>query len=393
MRPRSPSAYFRKIGLRDLARLHGPELGVVHERSLGPVRVPVPPLRFGRTFLDHWAVREEPAGVSWREDAYESMSPAVFSIRNALVHSSAGIACVGAFVAAETLALADPGTHGFEDAGDGILIAPADAGSLTGTHLSALTGAGANHYHMLVDGIGRLSAAAPATATGVLYPAGAPTAAHDALCGRWGARPVAVATGASLQVETLILAPSAHGQCAFHPSLADLFRDVLTPALLRHGAAQPPACLPRAFYVSRAAAQARRLVNEGAVTAALQAIGIVPVVLEGMTLADQASLFAGAELIVAPHGAGLANLLFARPGCAVLELQMDAHCSWCYRRLSAVLGLRYDCVVGRGNRPWADLPHVHGMTWNVSVPHVVSAARTMLARSAVSLPVALAASA
>jgi len=376
---RGPPAYFRKIGLADLAWLHGAELGVVHERSLGPVRVPVPPLRFGRTFLDHWTVREEPAGVSWREDAYESMSPAVFSIRNALVHSSAGIACVGGFVVADTLALADPGVHGFEDVGDGILIAPAYAGSLAGTHMSALTGAGSNHYHMLVDGIGRLSAAAPGTATGVLYPAGAPTAAHDALCGLWNARRIAVATDASLHVEMLVLAPSAHGQCDFHPSLADLFRGVLTPALVRHGAAQP-----RAFYVSRAAAGARWLMNEGAVTAALHAIGIVPVVLEGMSLADQATLFAGARLIVAPHGAGLANLLFAPPDCAVLELQMDAYCVWCYRRLSAVMGLRYDCVVGRGDRPWTDLSQaVHGMTWQVSVAHVAAAAQTLLAESAV----------
>ena len=375
MPSRGPPAYFRKIGLADLARLHGADLGVVHERSLGSARVPVLPLRFGRTFLDHWTVREEPAGVSWRKDAYRSMSPAVFSIRNALVHSSAGIACAGGFVVADTLEIADPGVHGFKDVGDGILIAAADASPLAGTHLSALTGAGSNHYHLLVDGIGRLSAAAPGTATGVLYPAGAPTAAHDAFCGLWDARPVAVATGDALHVETLVLAPSAHGQCDFHPSLVDLFRGVLTPALVRHGAAHP-----RAFYVSRAAAQARRLTNEDAVAAALHALGIVPVVLEGMTLADQAGLFAGARLIVAPHGAGLANLLFAPPGCAVLELQMDAYCAWCYRRLSAVMGLRYDCVVGRGDRPWTDLSQaVHGMTWQISVPHVTAAAQTLLA--------------
>ena len=40
----------------------------------------------------------------------------------------------------------------------------------------------------------------------------------------------------------------------------------------------------------------------------------------GAHLAETISLFEGAKLIIGPHGAGLAHILFAAPGTAVVEL-------------------------------------------------------------------------
>jgi capsular polysaccharide biosynthesis protein len=39
-----------------------------------------------------------------------------------------------------------------------------------------------------------------------------------------------------------------------------------------------------------------------------------------MSVAEQIRTFAGASVIVSPHGAALANLVFASPGCTVIEL-------------------------------------------------------------------------
>jgi hypothetical protein len=43
-----------------------------------------------------------------------------------------------------------------------------------------------------------------------------------------------------------------------------------------------------------------------------------------MSMRDQISLFQGAALIVSPHGAALANLLFCQSGTRVIELMPEA---------------------------------------------------------------------
>jgi capsular polysaccharide biosynthesis protein len=48
--------------------------------------------------------------------------------------------------------------------------------------------------------------------------------------------------------------------------------------------------------------------------------GFTSVTLEGWTVADQAELFSGADIIVGVHGAALTNLIFSRSGTSVLEI-------------------------------------------------------------------------
>ena len=346
--------------------------------SLDPIRIAVPGLHFGNAFLDRWHVREEPHGVSWREDAYVSYAPSVFALRDAMVHSAAGIVCVDGQVIAETLEHTDPDLHGFQYVEDGITIAPGPVVRLNGTHVSAL-GGGHGYFHAIMDGVGRLSALPPHMAaeagTVLLGDAGGAVSDVQRAAAAALARPVtAVAPGRTFLVDRLLLPSTIHGQACYHPCLAAMFgRGV--------GALMPgsDAMLPRLFYVTRERAWARRLVNEAAVIEALEVLGIVPIALEDFSAGQQAALFHGARLVVAPHGAGLTNLLFASPGCVVLELQMDAYCNWCFRRLSAMLGLQYDCVVGRAAPPWPDMsPAVHGMTWDVSVSHVTAAAAALM---------------
>jgi len=81
----------------------------------------------------------------------------------------------------------------------------------------------------------------------------------------------------------------------------------------------------RRLYIDRRGAPNRRLVNETEVIAALARFVVQPVSLDGATLADLAALFADAELVVAPHGAGLANIVFAPHDCRVVELLPDRY--------------------------------------------------------------------
>lgn len=81
------------------------------------------------------------------------------------------------------------------------------------------------------------------------------------------------------------------------------------------------AALPnRRIFVSRRDAPSRYMTNEDEAIDALSPIGIERVELSGLSFTEQVKLFAESELVVAPHGAGLANMIFAPRTCGVVEL-------------------------------------------------------------------------
>ena len=64
----------------------------------------------------------------------------------------------------------------------------------------------------------------------------------------------------------------------------------------------------------------------------------------GRTVAEQAALFASAEVVVAAHGAALANLVFARAGTAAIELIGTNTASDIYAFLAWRRGLDYQAI-------------------------------------------------
>jgi capsular polysaccharide biosynthesis protein len=76
---------------------------------------------------------------------------------------------------------------------------------------------------------------------------------------------------------------------------------------------------PRRFYLRRVG-KARPITNEGEVLEFFRKRGWDILDIEPLTQAQKIQLFAQAEMICAPHGAGLTNLLWCQPGCKVLEL-------------------------------------------------------------------------
>ena len=58
--------------------------------------------------------------------------------------------------------------------------------------------------------------------------------------------------------------------------------------------------------------------------------------------------FAGAAVVVAPHGAGLSNLVYAQPGTYVVEAVCNPpHVNMCYQWTAHVLGMRYHALPSR----------------------------------------------
>ena len=74
------------------------------------------------------------------------------------------------------------------------------------------------------------------------------------------------------------------------------------------------------LYISRALARGRRVENEDAIRHILERRGYRTVYAEKHSMQEFAKLVARAQAIAAPHGAGLANVVFAPPGVQVLEM-------------------------------------------------------------------------
>ena len=74
------------------------------------------------------------------------------------------------------------------------------------------------------------------------------------------------------------------------------------------------------LLVSRQDAPSRYMTKEEEVSKALSAYGFQTVRLSEHAFSDQIRLFADAEIVVAPHGAGLANMMSAPTDCVLLEI-------------------------------------------------------------------------
>jgi capsular polysaccharide biosynthesis protein len=87
-----------------------------------------------------------------------------------------------------------------------------------------------------------------------------------------------------------------------------------------------------------------------------------------MSVAEQAKVFAEADVIVATHGAALANLCFASPGSTVIELFAPDYVNVCYWALAQrVPGLRYRYLVGEGSPRRARRQKMDGVASDIQV--------------------------
>lgn len=105
---------------------------------------------------------------------------------------------------------------------------------------------------------------------------------------------------------------------------------------------------PRRIYVTRGTARnTRRLVREPELMPLLEQRGFTRIEPGGMSVREQIDHFAAAEVIVAPHGAALTNLVFAQPGVRVLELFPASFVKACFWAITdSIPDARYAYLVG-----------------------------------------------
>jgi len=127
------------------------------------------------------------------------------------------------------------------------------------------------------------------------------------------------------------------------PWVSQLLRNRLVPV----GVERVPG---RYLYLARRAGRHNRCVlNEAAVLALLEPLGFQVVDPGDLSVRDQVRTFAEADVVVAPHGAALANIPFFSPGASLVELFPSQSMVADYWKMSCgVEGLEYQYLSGAG---------------------------------------------
>ncbi|MEZ4774403.1 MAG: glycosyltransferase family 61 protein [Bacteroidia bacterium] len=144
-----------------------------------------------------------------------------------------------------------------------------------------------------------------------------------------------------------LLVPSKPGWTGNPPAWSiEFLRDLFLPTI-----PEDTSHLPKRIYISRAKAPVRKVKNESAVIDYVQKAGFTSVLLEDFSITDQIAMFAGAEAIIAPHGAGLTHLSFCKPGTKIIEFFSPLYVNACFYSLASVVNLDYYYLLGEGKSP------------------------------------------
>jgi tetratricopeptide (TPR) repeat protein len=84
------------------------------------------------------------------------------------------------------------------------------------------------------------------------------------------------------------------------------------------------------IYISRVQSSTRKIINEEEMINFLEKYGFEKVTFESMSFGEQVACMAVAEVVIAPHGAGLTNLVFCDPGTKVIEIFPASYITNCY---------------------------------------------------------------
>jgi len=95
------------------------------------------------------------------------------------------------------------------------------------------------------------------------------------------------------------------------------------------------------IYVARGNVKERKVGNEKEVEDFLSKKGFVSITLDGLSIEEQAKIFASAKVIVAAHGAALSNLAFCRKGTKIIEIFHPDYVNACFWALSNCVELDY----------------------------------------------------
>jgi capsular polysaccharide biosynthesis protein len=100
------------------------------------------------------------------------------------------------------------------------------------------------------------------------------------------------------------------------------------------------------IYITRKKAPKRKIANEQEVLEILEQYNFQEVILESLSVSEQAQIFFNAKAIVAPHGAGLTNIVFSQANTKLLEIFSPDYINTVYWQISSQCNLDYYYLIG-----------------------------------------------
>jgi capsular polysaccharide biosynthesis protein len=103
---------------------------------------------------------------------------------------------------------------------------------------------------------------------------------------------------------------------------------------------------PIGIYIQRNEYE-RRVLNNNEIINYLkkQHSNIEWIIFESLSMLETIKLFNKASYIIAPHGAGLTNMLFCKEHTTIIEFMPFSDPNECYNHLSQMLNHKYNCIV------------------------------------------------
>ncbi|WP_109832829.1 glycosyltransferase family 61 protein [Reichenbachiella versicolor] len=95
------------------------------------------------------------------------------------------------------------------------------------------------------------------------------------------------------------------------------------------------------IYISREMAPSRNMENEAKFQKSLERLGFKVLHLEKLSFVDQVRAVKQASEVIAPHGAGLSNLVWGKKEKKVIEIFPSQYQNLCFARLAALKGHSY----------------------------------------------------
>ena len=100
------------------------------------------------------------------------------------------------------------------------------------------------------------------------------------------------------------------------------------------------------LYITRRDAKSRRIVNEAEIVEYLHSEGFEILCPGTLSVAQQIQIFSKAEIVIAAHGAGCTNMVFAPHNALLIELFGANYINGCFWALTNILNQRYAFLTG-----------------------------------------------
>ena len=100
------------------------------------------------------------------------------------------------------------------------------------------------------------------------------------------------------------------------------------------------------FVLRGSARNGRRILNEFQLSEDLKKLGFTAIAMDGLSIYQQAFLFANAKVIVGAHGSAFVNMIFSSQYCKIIELFGPGYLSGHDYSLACVCGLYWEHIEG-----------------------------------------------